>query len=178
MKRVAIPDNQTALESPEKPAEQLAAPARYMGSHGQPNEPQGRSTASGTKEDSATKNVFVPGVFSGYSQRFVPRVSSGRSPCFEGNENNGINSVYRCEMDKLRDIKGLDQMPDAQIVGGKVYNGEKVAHLIAYGALAERLMTTDSSNEYFLIVVKLLPMDYIDEVETILDAEGYSVSRA
>lgn len=145
--------------------------ASHMGSHEPQIESEGFLEPSGTKEDSSTKNDIVPGMFSGYSQRFTPRVSMG-------NENNGINPVYRCEMDKLRDIKGLDQMPDAQIVGGKVYNGEKVAHLIAYGALAERLMTTDNSNEYFLIVVKLLPMDYIDTVETILDAEGYSVSRA
>jgi hypothetical protein len=145
--------------------------ASHMGSHEPQIESEGFLEPSGAMEDSTTNYDIVPGMFSGYSKRFPPRVSMG-------NENNGIDSGNGCNMDKLKDIKGLDQMPDAQIVGGKVYNGEKVAHLIAYGALAERLMTTDNSNEYFLIVVKLLPMDYIDTVETILDAEGYSVSRA
>jgi hypothetical protein len=145
--------------------------ASHMGSHVPKQPPARLSEPSGPKEDSSTNNGIVPGLFSGYSKRFTPRVSMG-------NENNGIDSGNGCIMDKLRNISGLDELPDAQIVERKVYQGERVAHLYAFGPLAEKIIAMGGHEDTVIIIVKKLSMDDVDTVETILDAEGYSVSRA
>jgi hypothetical protein len=177
MKRVAIPDNQTALESPEKPAEQLAAPARYMGSHGQPNEPQGRSTASGNKEDSATKNVFVPGMFSGYSQRFVPRVSSGRSPCFEGNENNGINPGSEADMGKPPENSELHKYPDGFLIGDRVVDGVEGSIFLALSAPARQLVIANGYKYLEVtVLIQLIPQGNNSASVSILESQEAEVS--
>ena len=51
--------------------------------------------------------------------------------------------------------------------------------MFVFGPLA-RLLASPEELEgcVFLVIVRWLPKEYIDTVETILDAEGYSVSRA
>lgn len=77
-------------------------------------------------------------------------------------------------MEYLLEIKDLDKLPDAQIVERKVVDGQRVAFLFAIGPLARKM----SGNTQADVIVKLVPMGYIDTVETMLEAEGYSVSRA
>lgn len=81
-------------------------------------------------------------------------------------------------MIKIHNISDLGGLPDAQIVENKVNNGERGAYLIAFGPLAQQLIDRGGSEGEIVLVVRWLPRGYIDEVETILDAEGYSVSRA
>lgn len=75
-------------------------------------------------------------------------------------------------MEYLKEINSLDKLPDAQIVGRKVIDGQQGAVVFIIGPLARALGYEET------VVVKWLPIDYIDTVETILEAEGYSVSRA
>lgn len=75
-------------------------------------------------------------------------------------------------MKYLIDVKSLDKLPDAQIVERKVVDGQRGAIVFIIGPLARALGYEET------VVVKWLPMDYVDTVETILEAEGYSVSRA
>lgn len=167
----AFPNFRDALKATKKLVERLVRPSRYMGRHGQQTAPVSLLEASGAMNTDTTDNGIVPGLFSGYSQRFNPRVD-------EGQENNGINSGCEANMDKLRIINGLDQMPDAQIVERKVYDGQRVAHFYAYGDLARKIIATGGQEDSLVLVVRLLPMDDVDTIETILEAEGYSVSRA
>ena len=76
-------------------------------------------------------------------------------------------------MQYLTEIKGLDKLPDAQIVERKVIDGQRGAFVFIFGPLAYKISKSES-----IIVVRWLPMEYIDTVETTLEAEGYSVSRA
>jgi hypothetical protein len=177
MKRVAIPDNQTALESPEKPVEQLAAPARYMGSHGQPNEPQSRSTASGTKEDSATNNVVVPCMFSGYSQRFIPRVSSGRSPCFEGNENNGINPGSEADMGKPPENSVVCKLSDGYLIGDRMVDGIETSVLVAINAPAQQIVRANGLRYVEVkVLIQLIPDSNNDTLATIRESQEAQIS--
>lgn len=142
----------------------------HKGSHAPQNDSTAFCGASEANGDGATDNVIVPGMFLGYSERLVRRRSD--------RENNGINSGEGLNMDKLRDINGLDQMPDVQIVERKVYNGERVAHVYFHGPLARKVNAMGGHDDGSGLAVKLLSMDDVDTLETILEAEGYSVSRA
>lgn len=75
-------------------------------------------------------------------------------------------------MEYIKDINSLDSLPDVQIVERKVLDGKRGAIVYIMGRLARDMCGCDHP------VVKWIPMDYVDTVETMLEAEGYSVSRA
>lgn len=177
MKRVAIPDNQTALESPEKPVEQLAASSRYMGSHGQQSAPEGFLEPSKDKEISTTNNVVVPGMFSGYSQRFVPRVSSGRSPCFEGKENNGINPGSEADMGKPPENSELHKYPDGFLIGDRVVDGVEGSIFLALSAPARQLVIANGYKYLEVtVLIQLIPQGNNSASVSILESQEAEVS--
>lgn len=75
-------------------------------------------------------------------------------------------------MEYIKEINKLDSLPDAQIVERKVLDGKRGALVFIMGRLARDMCGRDQC------VVKWIPLDYVDTVETMLEAEGYSVSRS
>lgn len=61
----AFPSFRDTLEATRKLVERLARPSRYMGRHEQQTAPVSLSEASGAVTNDTTKNVIVPGLFSG-----------------------------------------------------------------------------------------------------------------
>ncbi len=152
------------------PTDKPMAPARYMGGHGQQNAPEGFLEPSKDKEISTTKNVFVPGMFSGYSQRFVPRVS-------EGNENNGINPGSEADMGKPPENSELHKYPDGFLIGDRVVDGVEGSIFLALSAPARQLVIANGYKYLEVtVLIQLIPQGNNSASVSILESQEAEIS--
>ena len=160
----------TTRKATVTPTDKLMAPSRYKGGHGQQNAPEGFLEPSKDKEISATKNVFVPGMFSGYSQRFVPRV-------FEGNENNGINPGSEVDMGKPPENSVLHKFPDGLVVGDRVLDGEDGSMIFAIHDPAQQMVMVNGLPYYKVtMLIQWIPQGNSSVLASILESQEAEIS--